>query len=254
MEKLSVFIPTLNEEKNILRCINSVKPVADEIIVVDSFSTDSTKSICLNAGVKFVENTFKGYIEQKLFALSLTSNNLVLLIDADEELSEELQRSVLKIKSGRKADAYSMNRLTNYCGKWIYHCGWYPDKKIRVFDKTKATIGGTNPHDKVMVNNEKAISHLEGDLLHYSYNSLDDHVHQLNRFSTIGARELYGQGKKYSLWQIIIKPPVKFIRDYIFNRGFLDGWEGFIICRNSAFATFQKYSKLRMLWKNNDNK
>ncbi|MBP6695884.1 MAG: glycosyltransferase family 2 protein, partial [Saprospiraceae bacterium] len=137
MESLSVVIITLNEEKNIGRCLDSVKDIADEIIVIDSFSTDQTQKICDSYGATFIQKEWLGYVETKNFAIQQSSFNLILSLDADESLTDKLKNSVKLVKDNRNEDGYILNRLTNYCGQWIYHSGWYPDKKLRLFDKTK---------------------------------------------------------------------------------------------------------------------
>lgn len=250
MINLSVIIITLNEEKNISRCIESVKKVADEIIVVDSFSTDRTKEIAVRLGAKFITNAFKGHIEQKNFGLAQCSNHIVLSLDADEELSEELIQSILEAKNNWKYDGYYMNRLNRFCGKWIKHSGWYPDKKIRLFDKRKGQWGGTNPHDKFIPNKNASIGALKGDLLHYTINSIGEQIKQNNYFSSIAANMAYEKGKRSSLFLILLSPLFKFIRNYFFKLGVLDGYFGFVICINTAHETFLKYIKLRELQKN----
>ncbi|NBP68933.1 MAG: glycosyltransferase family 2 protein, partial [Cytophagia bacterium] len=144
MMKLSVVIITLNEEKNIRRCLESVKTVADEIVVVDSLSTDKTEEICGEYNVRFIKEKFRGYVEQVNYAMELATNNFVLAIDADEELSAELIEAVQAVKKNKTADAYEMNRLSSYCGKFIYHGTWHPDIKIRLWDRTKGKWGGEN--------------------------------------------------------------------------------------------------------------
>ena len=242
-------IITYNEEAKIARCIESVLPVADEIIVVDSFSTDNTRSIAGKYNVKFVEHAFEGYIEQKNYAITCCSFDYILSLDADEALSPELLESVKKAKEHFDHDGFTMNRLTNYCGQWIYHCGWYPDKKLRLFNR-KGKWTGVNPHDKLQMPAESRIMHLRGDLLHYSYSSMDDHLDQIKKFTDIGAREAYKNGSRSSIFKIIYKPAFKFLRDYFFKLGFLDGFYGYVICRNSTFATYMKYVRLKLLQEN----
>ncbi len=246
MHSLSVAIITYNEERNIARCIESVLSVADEIIVVDSFSTDKTEEICNGYNVRFIKNAFAGYIEQKNKALSLCTFSLRLSLDADECLSPQLAASILNIKKQHPADGYSMKRLTNYCGKWIKHGGWYPDVKIRLFNE-KGSWGGVNPHDKMQLPEGSSVKHLQGDILHYSYNNLNDHLDQIKKFTEIGAQEAVKNGTTSSVIKIIYKPAFKFIRDYFFKLGILDGFYGFIICKNSAFATYIKYVRIYML-------
>ena len=249
MPQLSVVIITFNEEQNIGRCIASVQEIADEVIVVDSFSTDATESICNKHGVHFIQNKFEGYIEQKNFAATHTSFNHILSLDADEELSKELSASIRLVKETWMHESYSMNRLSNYCGKWIRHGSWYPDRKIRLFEKGKGNWGGMNPHDKFIPSNENDTGFLKGDIHHYSYYSVEGHVEQANKFSTIGAKSAYDSGKRSNILKIILKPRFKFLRDFILRAGFLDGYYGLVISRISAHETFLKYVKLRELEK-----
>ncbi len=245
MIKLSAVIITYNEEKNIKRCIDSLIPVADEIVIVDSFSEDRTKEICDNYDVKFITHPFEGHIEQKNWAVKQATFDYVLSIDADEALSERLKKSVLEVKENWNADGYFFNRLNNFCGKWIRHSGWYPDRKIRLFIKDKGVWGGVNPHDKFVMNDKAKTLFLKGDLLHYSYYSINEHVEQINKFSSIKARELYKKGKKFTLLRLIFSPLIKFIKGYFIYFGFLDGFFGFVISINSAHSNFLKYVKLR---------
>src|SRR5258705_2987328 len=172
MQPLSVVIITFNEEQNIGRCIDSVKKVADEIIVLDSYSTDQTIEIAHSYGVTIFQEKFKGYIGQKNFAMQLASNNYILSLDADEALDESLAASILEAKKSFVSRAYSMNRCTNFCGRFIRHGLWYPDKKIRLFDRRIAKWDGLNPHDKIEIQNGFVDEHLQGDILHYSFNTV----------------------------------------------------------------------------------
>jgi glycosyltransferase involved in cell wall biosynthesis len=244
---ISVVIITFNEERNIARCLDSVSTIADEVVVVDSFSTDATQEICVRKKVKFIEHNFEGHIGQKNFAIEQATHDCILSLDADEALSEELRQSVLEVKQNWQLDAYEMNRLTNYCGKWIRHTDWYPDRKTRLFDRRKAHWGGLNPHDRIIVATNARLGHLKGDILHYSYHSISQHIGQLNYFTDIGARIAFENHKKSGNAKILFSPVVKFIKSYIIRRGFLDGYYGFIVCAISAFASFLKYVKLKEL-------
>lgn len=248
---LSAVIITFNEEKNIGRCIDSVIPVADEIVVVDSYSKDKTKAICEEKGVRFIEHPFEGHLEQKNWAITQASYPHVLSLDADEALDEKLTAEILNIKEDWKYDGYSMNRLTNYCGKWIYHCGWYPDKKLRLMDSRKGEWKGVNPHDKYELHSRSSEKHIKGNILHYSYYTIDDHINQVNYFTDIAARSHYKKGKRSSMLNILISPCIKFFKDYILKRGFLDGYYGLVICIISSHATFLKYVKMRALTQTN---
>ncbi len=247
MVKLTVAIITYNEEKNIGRCISSVREIADEILVVDSFSTDRTEAICKEFGIRFIQNPFKGHIEQKNHALELATHQYVLSLDADEALSPELLAEIKKVKNNFEFDGYRFNRLTNYNGYWVKHCGWYPDTKLRLINKSKALWGGINPHDILQMKGREEVGFLEGDLLHYSYESIAAHVNQTNKFTTIAALAAFKAGKKSSLFKIVTRPILKFLRDYFYKLGFLDGRYGFIICSINALSALLKYSKLRDL-------
>jgi glycosyltransferase involved in cell wall biosynthesis len=245
---ISAVIITYNEELNIERCLNSLVGVADEIVVVDSFSTDKTKSICEKYSVKFFQTNWKGYSLTKNEANNLATNQWILSIDADEALSVELKQSILQLKKKMNdSEVYEFNRLTNYCGKWIRHCGWYPDKKVRIFNKTNCKWEGTI-HENIECNSTKTKIHLNGDLLHYSYYSIKGHIDQVNYFTDILAKSMFEKGKKATWINILFSPLVKFLKDYIIKLGFLDGYFGFVISMISAHATFLKYIKLKELY------
>ena len=247
MDGLSVAIITFNEEKNIARCISSIKEVADEIIVVDSFSTDGTAAVAKSLGATVHQEKFRGYIEQKNFAVKLIQNNYVLSLDADEALDGELIKSILSWKGKMDGNAFTMNRCANYCGKYIRHGLWYPDKKLRIFDKRIALWGGINPHDKVTMLKPANIIHLKGDILHYSYSSIEDHIMQNNKFSSISAEALFTSGKRTNILKVIFHPVWSFINGYFFRLGFIDGFYGLVIAVNAAHFTFQKHTKLMQI-------
>ena len=249
MIKLSVVIITFNEEKNIARCLDSVKEVADDIVVVDSFSKDKTKEICLAKGARFVEHAFEGHIQQKNWAITQAKYPHVLSLDADEALDEKLVQSIIKAKANWNKGGYYMNRLTNYCGHWVKHCGWYPDKKLRLWDSRKGEWRGINPHDKYeMFAGDNTTGYLEGDILHYSFDTIESHLKQIEYFTTISAKALFEKKKKPSFIKLYLSPTAKFIESYFLKAGFLDGKYGFEICKNSAWATKLKYAKLKKLY------
>ena len=246
--KLSAVVIAYNEEDNIGRCLQSLKETADEIVVVDSFSSDRTVDICKTSGAKLIQHHFAGHIEQKNYALSCAGNDYVLSLDADEALSTELIQSIRAAKQNWSANGYSVNRLTNYCGRWIRHCGWYPDKKIRLWDRRKGHWGGVNPHDHVVMNESSRIRHLSGDLLHYSYPTIRDHVSQINSFSEIAARAAFEKGRQSNLLlDVCLNPTLTFFKKYFLKLGILDGYEGFVISTSTAYGKFLKYIKLREL-------
>ena len=249
MIKLSLVIIALNEEKNIEKCLQAAKSVADEIVVIDSLSTDRTAEIAASFGAKVFQQPFENFVKQKNIAIDAATNDWILSLDADEVLSEELCSSIQKAKENPLFDGYFMNRLTNYCGKWIHHCGWYPDAKLRLFNRQKARWTGHLIHEKMEMAAGSVSGKLEGDLLHYSYYSISDHIRQADKFSAISAQEMFEKGKKASGFKLVMSPVFKFLRDYLFRMGFLDGFYGYVICHISAHAAFLKYAQLRVLQK-----
>lgn len=249
MNGLSVVIITYNEEHNIARCLDSVKAIANEIIVLDSYSTDATKAIALQKGAKVYEQAFLGYVEQKNKALEYAENDYVLSLDADEALDERLVESIKALNGNyNKAEVYNMNRCTRYCGKFIKHGAWYPNRRVRLFNKRFAKWGGINPHDTVVFDSKKVGRRfLKGDILHYSYNDLEEHIVQNNRFSTISAMSYFKLGKRSNWFKMSVNPLWAFINSYIVRMGFLDGYFGYVIARNIANLTFMKYYKLYAL-------
>ena len=196
MEKISVVIITYNEARNIGRCLASVKNIADEIILVDSHSIDGTVAIAESFGAKIFQKEFISYATQKNFANEQTNNRFILSLDADEALSAELSAAIVDCMQHPAHQAYQLNRRTNYCGTWINYSGWYPDPKIRLFDKNFAKWGGPALHETLELNNQAALGFLKGDLLHYSFYTIEDHRKQTEKFSSIAAKDLFDQQKK----------------------------------------------------------
>lgn len=251
MIKLSAVIITFNEEEHLEKCLQSLQGIVDETIVVDSFSTDNTKQICQKFEVKFIEQKFLGYLEQKNFAITKASHDYILSLDGDEALSEELQKSILALKKDWKYDGYYCNRRNNYAGYWVKHSHWYPDKKLRLFKKGKGEWKGINPHDSYCVYNAENIGKLKGDILHWIYRDFTEHNQKLDRFSTISANAYYQLGKKSSVWKIVFRPTWAFLKSYFLKLGFLDGLYGFVICVQAFHVTFLKYLKLYELQQKN---
>ena len=249
MEKLSVVIICFNEEKNISRCIDSVKEVADEVLILDSYSTDKTVAIAESKGAVVKQHVFNGFIEKKNTAVKLASHDYVLSLDADEALDPKLSDSILKAKENFTSRAYRMNRCSNYCGQFIRHGSWYPDTKIRLFDRRIARWGGTNPHDKIVLNDNISVEHLGGDILHYSYHTISEHVTQNNKLSTMAAEALFASGKKTNLLNVFLRPGWAFFVSYIIRAGFLDGFFGLVIAKQIGHMTFLKHVKLYLLYK-----
>jgi glycosyltransferase involved in cell wall biosynthesis len=248
--KLSVVIITFNEERNIARCLENIQELADEIIVVDSFSTDQTEAICKTYPVKFIKHNFEGNIKQQSFACAQATNEYILSLDADEILSDELKHNILALKTNSfSKDAYYMNRLTSFCGHWIKHGMWYPDKKLRLYFSEKGSWGGTEPHGLVVMQPNAKSGFVKGDILHYSYSSIEEVIIRNNKYTNIMAKTMWEKGKRASWLNLIVSPFWAFISGYIFKLGFLDGSDGFFIASSVAYQTMTKYAKLLRLQK-----
>ncbi|HPT20457.1 MAG TPA: glycosyltransferase family 2 protein [Bacteroidales bacterium] len=244
MPKISAVIITYNEELFIERCLESIVGVADEIIVVDSFSTDKTEEICKKYNVRFVKHKFEGYKNQKNYALNLATYKNILALDADEALSDKLKESILAVKENWKHDGYYFNRRNLYCGRWIRHSEWYPNKQLRLFCSDKGQFGELNIHEKFIMSNGQYVGRLKGDLIHWSCSSPEDHRNKMKKYALISAEEYYKAGRKAYFFTPYIHYIWGFFRSYIFKGGFLDGRDGFLICSLYAKSSFEKYNRL----------
>jgi glycosyltransferase involved in cell wall biosynthesis len=247
--QISATIIALNEERNIARAIESLR-CCDEILVVDSGSTDRTCQIAQQHGAKVIEANWLGYAAQKNYASSLAQYDWILSIDADEALSEGLEAEIWQLKkSGPTADAYEFARLAQYLGRWIMHSGWYPDRKVRLFHRDKARWEGEFVHESVRVSG--SVGRLEGNLLHFTCESLTEHVKTMNSYTTLAAQEIVSRKTRVSWIRLLFDPPLTFFRTYIIKRGFQDGLEGFIIAYMAATYNFLKYAKARIMGSDN---
>ena len=246
--KLSAVIISLNEERNIGRCIGSLLDVADEIVVLDAHSTDRTRDICLAAEVTFVQKEWQGYSSSKNYANSLVSGDYIISVDADEALSPELAESILSIKSAASNNvAFSMNRLNNYFGKWIRHGDWYPDRKVRIFKKEEGRWEGSI-HERLVFPTNTRIIHLRGDLLHYATPTIAEYVRKSWHYAHLVAQSDIDQRKmKTWLYHGAIKPLSLFIRSYFIKLGFLDGYQGLMLAGIAAWERHVRYVAFRRL-------
>lgn len=244
---LSVVIITHNEERNIGRCIGSVRPFSDDIVVVDSGSTDRTVAIATELGARVSTHAWAGYSGQKNHANGLARHGHILSLDADEALSPELASSIRAAAAAGWKGAYSFDRLTNYCGHWVRHGGWYPDTKIRIFPRDGAHWQGDHVHETLELDPGVRVVHLDGDLLHWSYHTLADHAERIERYSGLHARKMLAEGRNAGWVKRWLSPVFKFVQGYLLQLGFLDGAAGFHIARYSAKAVRLKYVKLHEL-------
>jgi glycosyltransferase involved in cell wall biosynthesis len=241
--KISACVMTFNEEHNMRRCLESLS-FCDEIIILDSFSTDKTMEICKEYTGKFYQEAWKGYITQRNRLREIATFDWVLFLDADEEVSPSLRDQILyhfRIGTG-KYMGFEFPRQVFYLGKWIRHGEWNPDIKLRLFRRDKGYSGGQEPHDMVIV--EGPVKTLTGKLWHYTYNDLAHHLNVVNRFSSISAREMYQSGRRFHIWDLLTRPLARFLKGYFIKCGFLDGLRGFIIAIIVAYGVAIKYAKL----------
>ncbi|MBN4054678.1 glycosyltransferase family 2 protein [Nitrospira defluvii] len=252
MTKISACIISFNEENKIEDCLKSLDGLVDEIVVVDSKSTDCTVEIALKYTDKIHIQAFLGYVAQKKLAVSHANYDWILSLDCDERLSPDLKNSIEAIKVRiEEYDAYEMPRKTFYVYRWLNHC-WYPDRKIRLFNKHKAEWIGVNVHEKVSVRSDK-VKGLDGDILHYSFDTISAHIQTLDRFTEIGANEILKRGKPVSVFSPIGHAFWTFFRIYLLRKGFLDGFAGFVASVLSFMHVFVKYSKVVIRQRNQNH-
>lgn len=240
-------IITLNEERNIERCIRSVLPFSDEVIVLDAFSNDRTKEICESLGVRFIQREWEGYAASKNFLNDQAGSDYIFSIDADEAVDEDLLKAIQKVKEKNETKLYSVNRLTNYCGKWIKHSGWYPDIKTRLFPKKTCKWSGAFVHEELVCDVDYKTELLGGHLEHYSYYDFKDHRERADKYSSLTAKKFHAQGKKAGMLKPYLSGFGRFISMYFIKLGFLDGMMGFKIAEISARSNVFKYRELRRL-------
>ena len=244
---LSACIIAMNEADRIGPCLESVA-FCDEIVVVDSGSTDGTQDLCRQAGAQVIETDWPGWVKQKNRAVDAATHDWILALDADERVDEALREAIESLRAeglegeGKPVGFY-VCRKVRYLGRWLRHGGWYPEWRMRLFDRRRARWGGIDPHDHVYADGPEAKIR-EGDLEHHTYRSLEDQIRQINRHTQDAADDLYARGKRSGIWPAVFRPPFHFVRHYLFRLGFLDGWAGFVMCGMRAYYVFLKYVKL----------
>lgn len=245
MNSLSVILITKNEAENIRACIESVA-WAEEIIVVDSGSTDDTVAICKELGAQVHVHDWPGFGVQKNRALGYATKDWVLSLDADERVTPELRAEIEAIlKTEQAADSYLVPRLSNYCGRFMYHSGWYPDLLPRLFRRGKARFSDDLVHERLIV--EGSSEKLRGLMLHYAFDGMEEVLHKVNQYSTAGAAMMHKRGRQASLTGAVVRGLWSFFRTYILRGGVLDGREGFMLAVSNAEGTYYRYLKLMLL-------
>lgn len=244
MDSVSAVVITKNEARNVERCLRSLAPVVDEIVVVDDMSTDGTPEICERLGARVVQQAWLGYGPQKNLGNGLAANDWILSIDADEALDPFLQRAVVDAKARGLDGVYEVSRLNFYYGRFMRHGIDHPDRKIRLFPRTAARWNGSLVHEALDMARPLAVTRLDGHLLHWAYDGIDEQVAKGNRYSTLAAREAFERGVRPSLAKAVLGPVATFVRSYVLKRGFLDGRHGLLVAALHAQATFMKHAKL----------
>lgn len=246
MLKISAIIITKNEAHHIAKCLSALKNLVDDILVVDAYSTDNTKAIAEENGARVIQKEWEGYAKTKNFANSKAYHDWILSIDADEVLSNELIQQIKAIPL-RAGTVYALDRINNFCGQWIKHSGWYPDWKIRLFDRNEVYWVGAYVHEKLKYPTDYELVKLSGKLYHYSYSTLEDHKKRIETYSQLAAEEMHANGKKASFIKMYLSPASRFLKTLLLKRAFLDGKNGWIISKRNALLVYLKYKKLKQL-------
>ena len=243
MLEISAVIITLNEERRIARALDSLT-VAGEVLVVDCGSTDRTVEIAASHGARVLSHPWEGYTRQKNWAASQAKHSWILSIDADEALSPQLAAELeqLKLSGPGEAAGFQMPRAASYQGRWIRHSGWYPDFKLRLYDRSRGRWVGDYVHERVTV--DGPIGNLRADLQHFTCDSFGEHLRTLDRYTTLAAQESVDRGDGWILPKILAGPPWKFFETYVIHQGFRDGFQGLLIAVMAGFYVFLKYAKL----------
>jgi glycosyltransferase involved in cell wall biosynthesis len=248
--RLSACIVAMDEEDRIEACLASVA-FCDEVLVVDSHSTDRTRELAAEAGARVVERDWPGMPAQRTFAIGEAEHDWVLCVDADERVTPELRAEIEGLRaagfpggSGDRA-GWDFPRLTRYLGAWVRHGTWYPDRQLRLFDRRRARVAGHDPHDHVEV--DGGVGHLAGDLEHHPYRSLADHLATIERYTTKMAHGMHERGRRTGSLDLLLRPCVRFLRFYVLRLGFLLGWRGLVLAYLAAHYVRLKYVKLRVL-------
>lgn len=244
--KISAVIITLNEEENIEKCLLALKEVVAEIIVVDAFSEDETVELCERFGAKIIQRKWEGYSVNKNYGHSVCKNDWILSIDADEVLSEDLIENLQNLNL-KENEVYALNRLTNYAGKWVRHC-WHPEWKVRLFNRNWVNWRGDFVHETLAIPESFKTIKLKGLLYHYSFKSVEDHFHRIEKYANLAATELFKKRKKATFFRLWISPIARFFKTYFLKKGFLDGKLGWQISCREAYSVHLKYHQLKKLY------
>ncbi|MEE8349859.1 MAG: glycosyltransferase family 2 protein [Acidobacteriota bacterium] len=243
MKKISAVLITYNEEGKILRALKSLEAVSDEIIVVDSYSSDGTVEICRQFTDQVLLRAWDGYRRQKQFATDQAKHDWVLSLDGDEMLSPQLAEELLEWKTtGSDCRGYYLPRKTFFMGRWIEHTTWFPDWQLRLFEKTSGCWQGGRVHESFKVTG--LTGRFRGQIHHHTYASFSEYLEQLERFSSLAAQDQFDSGARAHWGHVLLYPPAIFLKNYLLRRGFLDGLPGLAVSLLAAVSTLFKYLKL----------
>ncbi|MEP6646653.1 MAG: glycosyltransferase family 2 protein [Saprospiraceae bacterium] len=250
LRPLSVVIMTYNEESNIEQCITSVQGLGNEILVLDSNSTDRTVELARNLGARVEQYPFDTYADQRRRLITFAKNDFILTLDADEYLSEALKSSVQSALQNNSEDAFTSNRKSKIGNTWMDHGTWYPDRKIRLFDRRKVSVTGMDVHEALTPSASCKVGHLNGDLMHNADENIEARYQKVQGYSSRAAATLFRQGKKTDFLRILCKPFFRFVNGYFFRLGFLDGYYGYIVAMSEAQYVWLREVKLWEMWRN----
>lgn len=239
--KISVAIITLNAAKELDRCLASVS-FADQVVVLDQNSTDDTAEVCRRHGAELHQTEWLGFGPTKGKAVSLCRNRWILSVDTDEVVTPELHRAIDELPEDASSAAFSVNRLSRFLGSWIHHCGWHPEHVVRLFDNQRAAFNDKPVHESIETKGQ--VGRLQGLLHHYTYESMEQYIEKLNRYTTLSAQQMFDDGRRASLATAVLRSQSAFWRMWILQGGILDGWPGFVLCLSSSFYVLSKYTKL----------
>jgi glycosyltransferase involved in cell wall biosynthesis len=239
--KISVAIITLNAAEELDRCLASVS-FADQVVVLDQSSTDNTAEVCRRHDAELHQTQWMGFGPTKDKAVSLCRNQWVLSVDTDEVVTPELRRAIEELPDDDAAAAYTVNRLSRFLGRWIHHCGWHPEHVVRLFHKRRAGFNDKPVHESIET--DGSVERLPGLLHHYTYESMEQYIDKLNRYTTVAAQQMHAEGRGVSLPTAILRSQSTFWRMWLLQGGVLDGWPGLVLCLSSSFYVLSKYTKL----------
>lgn len=249
MHSFSAVIIARDEADNIEACLAPLLRVADEVLVLDSGSLDGTPELCRKLGARVVEQNWQGYAETKNQANALAKHNWILSVDADEVVSEELLLTLRQLEP-EQGTVYALDRQTNYCGTWVHHSGWYPDWKLRFFDRRQCRWEGAFVHETLFIPPDATIKRLKGKLYHYSYKNSADHWKRIEHYAELSARRMLADGKRPSLLKRLLSPVARFFRTLILKKGLLDGALGWKLSWRNAYLAYRKQQLLAQYFNN----